>query len=276
MKQYTPHSSMRVEATCPDCGFRKNVVISNLYRRGIGCVCQDGVSFPNKFVCNVLQQLNIQFQPEYYDDWSENRKYDIYVSSNKLIIENHGMQHYGDCNLHSKARTLKEEQDNDLFKYTLAINNGITNYVVLDCRYSQKEWIKASIMNSKLPSLLGFHEYDVDWDAALLYAMTSLVKTSAELFNEGHHVAEIAKIIGRSRSSVWKWLIAATQLELCNYNPKTETTLVNSKQIRCIETGVTFESVRKAAQFIGQSSTSIVNCLKEKTSQAGGYHWEYV
>lgn len=275
-KQYTPHSSRRVEAICPDCGLHKDVVVSNLYTYGIGCMCQDGVSFPNKFVFNVMNQLQVKIEPEYSPSWARKRKYDIFIPGYKLIIENHGNQHYCDIARSSASRTLKEEQENDLLKYNLAIGNGIINYVVLDCRNSNKEWIKTSIMNSILPTLFCFEEDDINWDEALLYATTSLVKTSAKLFNEGYRVAEIADMIGKHRSTVCRWLEKATRLELCDYRPENETSLANSKKIRCIETDMVFDSIRKAAKFIGQSSTSIVNHLKDKTHMAGGYHWEYV
>ena len=256
MKQYTPQSSVQVEALCPNCGLHKNVMISNLHRYGIGCICQDGVSFPNKFVFNVLQQLKVVMKPEYSPGWAQKRKYDLYLSDYQVIIENHGGQHYINNEKRGFARTLEEEQENDLFKYHLAMSNGIINYIVLDCRNSDKEWIKASIMNSMLPTLLHFKEEDVDWDMALLYASTS--------------------IIGKHRSTVCRWLSLATQLGLCNYQPQNELVVMKSKKIRCIETDIIFDSVRKAAAFIGQSSTSIVNCLKGKTHTSGGYHWEYV
>lgn len=276
MQQYTPHSSARVEATCPDCGLRKDIIISNLFLYGLGCVCQDGVSFPNKFVFNAMQQLGVKIKPEYSPIWAKKRKYDIYALDYQLIIENHGEQHYSNRTKWNGARTLKEEQENDFIKYKLAIDNGIINYVVLDCRNSNKEWIKTSIMNSELPSLLCFKEDDINWDEALLYATTSLVKTSAELFNKGYHTNDIAKIIGRHRSTVCRWLGLAAQLGLCDYKPETEIMLIKSKKIRCVEINMIFDSIRKAAKFIGQSPTSIVNCLKGKTCMAGGYHWEYV
>ena len=276
MKSYMPHSSIRIDAKCPNCGLYKNIMISNLYRYGIGCMCQDGVSFPNKFVSNVISQLKINMKTEYAPSWAQKRKYDIYLPDYKLIIENHGGQHYFNTGIYHVSRTLEEEQQNDLLKYNLALKNGVTNYVVLDCRNSSKDWIKTSIMNSVLPAILHFKEEDIDWDCALLYAMTSLVKTSANLFNEGYHTKDISNIIGSHRSTVCRWLKVATQLGLCDYRPEDETTFANSKQIRCIELDLIFSSVRKAAEFIKQSSTSIVNCLKGKTRTAGGYQWEYV
>ena len=276
MKMYTPHSGVRVDAVCPDCGLHKNIIISNLYTFGLGCICQDGVSFPNKFVFNIMQQLGLETKPEYEPSWSQKRKYDIYIEDFNLIIENHGDQHYSDVRIRNGARTLEAEQQNDLLKYSLAIENGVNNYVVLDCRKSNKEWIKDAIMNSALPSILCFKEEDINWDDALLYATNSLVKTSADLFNCGFNAKEISELTVKHRSTICKWLKLATQLGLCNYNPKDEVVRVNAKKIRCIELDIVFDSIRQAAKFIKQSPTSILNCLKGRTYIAGGYHWEYV
>ena len=79
MKQYTPHSGVRVEATCPDCGLRKDIIISNLFLYGLGCVCQDGVSFPNKFVFNVMQQLGVKIKPEYSPIWAKKKENMIFT-----------------------------------------------------------------------------------------------------------------------------------------------------------------------------------------------------
>lgn len=47
------------------------------------------------------------------------------------------------------------------------------------------------------------------------------------------------------------------------------------KQVRCMETGTIFPSVKAASQFAGVPSPSVSACLKGKTRTAGGYHWEY-
>ena len=64
------------------------------------------------------------------------------------IIENHGEQHY----IHRgtfKSKSLEDEQRNDVYKKTLARQNGVIHYIVLDCRESNVSWIKKSILNSQ-------------------------------------------------------------------------------------------------------------------------------
>ena len=49
-----------------------------------------------------------------------------------------------------------------------------------------------------------------------------------------------------------------------------------SKPVRCVETGVVYESQTIAAAAVGlANSTGICGCLNGYQRTAGGYHWEY-
>ena len=52
----------------------------------------------------------------------------------------------------------------------------------------------------------------------------------------------------------------------------------NSKQIRCVETGVVYSSARDAGRQLGNPKlySGISNVLRGKVERAGGYHWEYL
>lgn len=47
-----------------------------------------------------------------------------------------------------------------------------------------------------------------------------------------------------------------------------------AKQIRCVETGQTFESYTQAAKSVGVCASAISNCIKGISKTCGGYHWE--
>lgn len=161
---------------CPTCSAEKEMAIGVLITYGFSCdMCGDGVSYPNKFMYNVLSQLkqrdNLIFEPEKVFEWSRfigggitRRIYDFWIDDNNIIIEVHGRQHFEDCSKSGCLRPLQYEQTNDLFKYELAIKNGIKqdNYIIIDARESDMLYIKDSIMNSVLPKLLNFTEQDID------------------------------------------------------------------------------------------------------------------
>ena len=106
-----------------------------------------------------MKQLNIQFETEEVFDWAKNKRYDFYVPILNCIIEAHGMQHYKD----SSWSTVQFQQENDALKENLALSNGIVNYIQLDCRTSNMEYIKQSILsNGKMNEL--FDLMKIDWD----------------------------------------------------------------------------------------------------------------
>jgi hypothetical protein len=248
--------------------------------RGLCCICSDKISFANKFVFNVLNQLGAKVKIEYSPQWAQGRKYDDYLIDYNLIIENHGMQHYERGFEDIGGRTLQEEQLNDMIKQNLAHENNIEHYIVLDCRYSTLSWIKTSILNSDLFKILNCKESDIDWCEALKYATNSLVFYASELFNQGMSIKDIANNIGYSTDAIRRWLCDATELGMCNYNPMMfKQQYYNSlkKSVRCVELNKIFSSLTEASRFIKQSDKArISKCCYNHNLTSGGYHWEFV
>ena len=272
MKSIMPHSGKKISLPCPDCGMIKDISPANLVSYGFGCICGDGQSFPNKFVYNALTQLGINVKPEYSPQWATPLRYDDYLIDYNIIIENHGAQHYEENPL--TTRTLQEEQDHDILKYNIAQQNGIYDYIVLDCRRATLGWIKQSIMQSKLPEILCFSEFDIDWTKALEYATHSLIKTSADMFNEGFVIKDIACKLQKNESTIRTWLKRASEIGWCEYQPKTP------KAIYCIEMNTLFATKNKAAKETHTSVASIINNLNGIYAYAGRHpdtdeplHW---
>ena len=173
-KTHTKGSGDKVFVICPKCNKKKEIRISDMYNsKSIGCTCGDGFSYPERFMMNVLDQLNIEYIFQLTKttfDWCENFKYDFYIPSLNTIIETHGRQHYEDCGW-SKA---KDVQENDKIKYELALQNEIKDgdYVVIDCRYSNKEWVKNNILSSKLNELFDL-EKRINWNKCEEFALKS-------------------------------------------------------------------------------------------------------
>jgi hypothetical protein len=71
-KLYVPGSSKRAYFKCPDCGKIKSkpLAISDLNRKhSIGCKCKDNKSYPEKFMSEVLEQLNFNYIWGYSPNW---------------------------------------------------------------------------------------------------------------------------------------------------------------------------------------------------------------
>ena len=285
LKLYTPRSRKKVVVTCPDCGTKKAIAPMTLWSAGLGCRCSDGQSYPNKFVYALLNQLTINYITEYSPDWAENKRYDIYIPGINCIIENHGMQHYEEQ--FGVFGNLSETQQNDQYKQQLAKMNGVVSYISLDCRYSNTEWIKASILDSGLPELLCFSEADIDWQKCTEYTAKNMVRTVADLWNMGLAATEIRKQTFLSRTTVLRYLNKASDLGWCVYNAL-EADMRNrergifkarsaskARKVYCFELDKYFESLSAAAEFLGGSVTvsNIQQCLNGRAHNTMGYHF---
>ena len=216
MKIYTPNSNKIIEVLCPDCGRYKKISPNTLFQHGLGCICGDGISYPNKFMYSVLKQLNIEIMLEYSPEWANKKKYDIYIPNLNCIIENHGFQHYKD-GFTLFGKTYEYEKQNDKYKEEIARENGIQSYIIIDCRYSNEDWIKQSILNSDLPNILNFSEYDINWCECDKFATSNLVKIVSELWNNGMCVEEIRDKMELSKNTIYNYLNKGAKFSMCNY-----------------------------------------------------------
>lgn len=217
MKLTMPSSNKKVSVQCPDCNRYKDISPNLLHQNGLGCTCGDGVSYPNKFIYSMLKQLNIDIILEYNTSWSCKRQYDVFIPRLNCIVENHGAQHYPN-KFGMFGKTYELQKQNDIYKEKLARANGIENYIVIDCRFSNKDWIKESVLKSGLLDIIGFFEYDINWDECDKFATSNLVKTAVDLWNKGMSVAQISFDMSLTKTTIYNYLKKGANLLLCNYS----------------------------------------------------------
>ena len=212
MKTSMPNSHKKIDFVCPDCGRHKMEEPHNIVKQGFSCTCNDSISYPNKFVYELLNQFDIEFKTEKIFDWSNGKRYDVYIPSLNCIVENHGKQHYERSFEFIGGRTLEEEQENDIYKEQLAVNNGIKHYIQLDCRKSTIEWIKNSIINSDLQKL--FNLNTVDWDKCGQFASSNIIKQVTEFRRKKYSIQEISNQLRIGDSTVYKYLKIAKECDI--------------------------------------------------------------
>ena len=185
-KKYTRSCSKKIYPICPDCGKAKlkPMTINDLYiKKSTGCECGDGISYPEKFMISLLNQLKVKYIYQLSRTtfkWCGNYRYDFYIPKYNIIIEMNGRQHYKETK--GFYRTLEQEQGNDKIKRELANNKGIKQYIIIDCRESSMEWIKNNILRSSLDSLLDLSS--VNWSKCEEFAINSnKVKEVCEYWN---------------------------------------------------------------------------------------------
>lgn len=228
--KYTRSSGNKIELRCQDCGATRLMGINKFCTSGFSCkVCSDGLPFTEKVVINVLKQLEVEFIPQYSQKncgWiKDRRKYDFYLPNTNTIIEVHGGQHYseGFCRGFSSARTLEEEQMNDIEKKLLAINNGVTedNYIVIDARKSTVDFIRESIVNSTL--CLKYDLLSIDWNLVNEESQKSIVKKVCEYWNITTPMTRKLEYVGSkfdiSKNTVINYLKKGNKFGWCYYEP---------------------------------------------------------
>ena len=293
-KKYLPQSNQKITVTCPNCGKTKKIQISQIYQtKSIGCSCGDGISYNEKFIISLLDQLEIEYIKEYKPKWSNNKRYDFYFEYNNkfVIIECHGEQHYEE---QKRGRTLKEEQDNDKLKEQLAYKNGINNYIILDCRISELKQIKNSILNSELSEI--FNLNNIDWLKCEEFAINfNKVKEVCDYWNnknEEDTIINISKKLNLSRDMIKRYLKKGDTLGWCNYNGKEEMKKNGSKNGKLSGKKVeifkdekslgvfpsTLELSRQSEELFGvKLSSSRIGCAcRGEIKQYKGYTFKYV
>ena len=283
-------SNKKVWIKCSNCEAERLINICKFKRHGLCCFkCSDGISYPNKLMFNVLEQLNITFISEYSPDWIKPKRYDFYfeLNNNKYIIEMDGGWHNQDNNMTGQTKEKSKNIDN--YKDRLAKEYNL-NIIRIDCDYedvsNRLDYIKTNISNSNLSKILNLN--NIDWLKCHEYSCSSLVKTACDMFKfENKNTSSIMDELKLGRCTVIRYLKQGNALGWCSYNGQEE---INksyrnlSKSVYCIELDKHFASIRSAAKEVGVSYPSISQYLSGKNGRksAGKHpitgeplHWMY-
>ena len=139
----------------------------------------------------------------------------------------------------------------------MAINNGIQNYIVLDCRKSKVDWIKQSVMSSDLPKILHFEESDIDWEECEKYALKNIVLEIWDDWNINFDIDKLVEKFKLRRRTISNYILHGVELGVCTKSLNDiylET--VNevrkdaySKPIHCITDDVYFKTKFEAGEY---------------------------
>lgn len=259
-------SHKKADFKCPNCGtIIRNKIVRSVSRYGLKCPnCSDGISYPEKFVSCLLDFLKVAYVRDSTLSWSCDKRYDFYIENMSLIIETHGAQHYSLEKAFNKDNA-RDEAFNDAYKRKLALDNGIKNYVELDCRNSDFNYIKNSILNSELISMFDFD--NVDWNQVGQNSLKSKVLEVCDVYNSGiKSTTRIAEILNLDSSTVVDYLIRCADVGLCDYSTD------RHKQIICVDTGKIYPSLQ-AVSDAGFNMSQVSECCHGTAKTCGGYNW---
>ena len=266
--QYRKYDKRKVEMICPNCGRTHIKTPLQVYSNGsLSCPCGDGWSYPNKFMYSLLEQLGIDFEPEKVFDWSNNRIYDDYIHFNglKIIVEQHGKQHYTRGIIKgSHSRSIEEERRNDVYKENLALTNGIDLYFFINSSESTMEYMKNSIIKSGLLNVLNASNIPEDvWLKCNEFATSNFIKEICSFKNDNPNITlhEIANKYRISYTSILRYIKTGNKFGWCNYNLGDDVKMLNEqgrvkrgqKPIYCVSNDTYYRDANIAAKELSTS-----------------------
>ena len=217
---------------CPNCGKPKLYQAKSLFvpTFTFSCDnCSSKVSYPNRVIYYLLEELKLcsknnilKIEKEIIFDWAKDKRYDFYITfknGQTLIIEAHGIQHYKHSFEYVESRTLQEEQRNDAEKCWLAYKNGIDNYIQLDCRKRDIDYIKNNILNNDLLNIL-FDFSNIKWEEIQKKTLREQSKESQSivLWKQGMGTLQISELLEANQKVIYEYI--RRNKEETNYNPK--------------------------------------------------------
>lgn len=272
-KNHTCFENLSVYTICPICGYISKKHLQHLSTSKYFCPkCGDGISYSNKFAFELLEQLNIDFIPEFSKPWSNHRRYDFYFKhdSQEYIVEMDGGFHFIDNTM--SGQTVEDVKLIDKEKDRLAEENGI-HMIRIDCRDTSIESIKNNIFHSDIAKI--FDLSIINWEKCDEYATKSIVIHVYKLWNEGKSPNQIIDEVQISMSCLRKYIRRGINMGLCDYRT------YYRKKVICVTTNEIFNSVKEAGLKYNVSSGNISLNAKGKTKYScklpdgTKLHWKY-
>lgn len=274
--KYTPHSKKVVQLKCPNCGSEKQMIVASLtsYNMFVCDICNEKTTFPERIMASILFDLNIPFEKQYSPNWANKKKYDFYVPLFNMIIETHGGQHYSDFKFVTKNKSLEDTIKNDKFKLKNAIENCISEYVIIDCRMSDFNFIINNIKNSKLKEYIDFGNLNIR--NVIEISLKPISEIIWEMTKTHTHY-QIANELKMHRWNVSKYIKLGNSIGKCNYNTNRGRRV--GKYTLDGELTQIFNSVTDAIETLNDSNANIngiINCCESNKDIYYNFKWKYL
>ena len=208
-------SKFDIECKCKYCGAKWTSTPNKLMRGvGINCpACSPKNSLPNRYMYNLLSQLDIEFEKEKVFNWSNSKRYDFYIPCLNMIIEMNGKQHYSGLYFDGNNEESYEKiHANDVYKKELALNNGVRYYIEVNASNSNLCWLKRHVLKDQyLSDLLK----SCDFEYAYKRSNVSPIVSFANHYNSGiTDYKDLADINDIAISTVYTYMSTAKKCGL--------------------------------------------------------------
>lgn len=286
-KLYSKRSDIKIFFKCPYCNkiSTKKRSISNLYNtKTIPCKCNDNLSFIERYMHSLLEQLISSNQIDdylsehkydwckYYNPFTNKNTFGIYdfvIETKKIIIETDGGFHRIDNKM--SGQTKEESQFKDSKKDELALQHG---YKII--RITDIGDFRDNILKSQLANI--FDLTNINWNKCLEDSCCNLTKKVCDYRKEHPNLsaASISRIFHLNADLIRKWLKTGNELGWCEYDG------LLTKKVLCLETMKVYNSAKICVNDMNKQDNRITivgirNSLRTNGKVANyGYHYQYV
>ena len=272
-----PYSTKKFYVKCLDCGefSDKKIRLGQLTYSGYSCKsCSNTISLPNRFMRNLLKELNIDFIAEWCPSWGEGKFYDFYIPSLELIIEMDGGFHNNDTKYYSAIETKFIDRRKDFLA-----NKHKIKVIRIECSYKGSDIYKneKDVINNTYNKL--YDVFNLNYD--LLETIMDLSRDKDkircwELYNKGMNFKYLREYFGVDQTTIRNWCKLGSKLGKCDYTKKEYIKTRkekgnNGKYIICLNNKKIFKSLSEASRFYNISINSISrSCNSKKYSPKHG------
>lgn len=293
-QKYKRGSQEKIYPVCPICGrvSTRQHCVANIARKGFSCICRDGFSYPEKYLYNILEQLELDFiyqATKANVQWIQNDfRYDFYIPNKRIIIETDGRQHKEDA----WKTTASQVQENDKNKEQLAIKNNI-KVIRIDADMSNGDYMKESIVKSEMQNY--FDLSNIDYDKANNFASNKSIVVEVCKYKKENPLCTTGDIVKKfkiSNTTVVRYLRIGENLGLIDkyiphQHPKATTYQrgkareVNSKEVyQFTMEGIfvkKYSSIVYAAKCIGGDPSNLSQACRRTANHKSykGYLWSF-
>lgn len=265
-KTVTQKTRKKIKFKCPQCNTLKTMSAGNLINQGLNChICSNKTSYPEKFAIEYLEMKGIKYKYQHREQSLKNRVFDFYLYDIDIYLECNGIQHYDEK---SSWYETANEQDNEKRRWAKVNNKKV---IELDCRYSEFEFICQKINESDLPSITESEKGVLvqNIQKRNLHDIDSVI----ELYKEHKSTYVVSEKTGINHKKVLS-ILKQSNVEFWD----------RVKRVKCINTGVVFDSAQEASEWCGLKHRDSVAGAARGATKSSGRHpetgekliWEYV
>lgn len=252
-KKYTKKSNKKIYPICPDCKriYTKSINIYCLNNNhGFGCICKDGISYPNKLMFYYLKTMKYNFETE-FSGWEElkGKRFDFIIHDKKTIIEmdgglGHGRRSFADKT--SQKNSIKIDKDKEMIANDHGYNVIRIDAIKSDISYIHKQILGCKFFNKKQLDAIDFTKADS-------FARRNFCKTICTFYKEHpeYTLIAIANNFNISSCTVLEYLKLGSKIGWCDYKKRIKNTGLNrNKKIEVIlnENTYVYDSCAEAAK----------------------------